>query len=162
MCCRSHWRRNSTRSMKTRNRETEIKWLDFLLMSIGSDKWKNVWEVREGVEALLPPHLIHRKKRTWSRGRRVTLLSFRQTLVGGVTRYAMKHGFVERSVPLQVGRHPENIGNHYLRLTAKGMQRFKRIRRYICISCLHTGITRPTDTKNSCCGHCHKRTLKFY
>jgi len=147
---------------RSKGKELEVRWLDILLMSIATDKWKNIWEVRERISALMPPHALYRKKRLWSRGRMVSMPSFSQTVIGGTIRYAIRNGFIERSVPIQINKKSGNIGNHSLRLTIKGMERCKRIRRYICLSCLHTGITRPTDIKNSCCGHCGRRTLRFY
>ena len=147
--------------MKTET-EDEFKWLDFLLMAIGTTTWKSIFEVRERFDEIIPPHLIYRKAPQYGRkNRQVTIVSLKLTELGGAVRYAMNKGFVERSVPIVSG-FPRNIGNYYMRLTSRGKKRLKRIRRYLCTKCLHSGITRPKKLKNAICGHCHSRHLTYY
>ena len=141
--------------------ELEFKWLDFLLMSVRDTTWKSIFEVRERFDEIIPPHLIYRKAPQYCRGRKSTILALKLTELGGAIRYAMKAGFVDRSVPISPG-FPRNIGNYQIRLTPKGKDRLKRIRRYLCTKCLHSGITRPKKLKNAICGHCHSRHLTYY
>jgi hypothetical protein len=146
---------------KAKFTEKEIKWLDLIVMSVGSSGWKSIFEVRELFDSLIPPYAIYRKASQWSRGRKATIQSLTLTHMGSSIRYAMRAGFVERTVPIH-SKFPRNIGNYHIRLTDKGKQRLKRIRRYLCLSCLSTNTTRAHVPENVICGHCRSHHVKFY
>jgi hypothetical protein len=155
--------------MKTRNKanEKEVRWLDYVVIAIGGTQWKSIFDVRERFDAILPPEAVHRKARMYSfrarSGGRLevsTIHSQKLTTVGSAIRYGVRHGYIERSIPIR--RKSGNIGNHYLRLTLKGEERLSRIRFYLCIDCLNTGLTRPRKPEHAICGHCRRRHLTFY
>lgn len=159
----ARWSKNSTPfPMKKReNHEPEIHWLDLIVMSIGTEQWKHVFEVWENFEAMIPPHAIYRKISPRNqRGRRATVRGHMVTWIGGITRYAIRNGIIERSIP--IGQASSAGGGYKLRLTDKGAQRLKRIKRYMCTDCLHFGISRALKDENRTCGHCGSRHLRLY
>jgi hypothetical protein len=147
--------------MKSKHGEEEIKWMDLVLTSIADTHWVNVFEVWEKFSAIIPPHMIYRKKRDVDRrgGNRtpVTVRSMLITRIGSTIRYAIRHKWVERTVPIRTS--VNNIGNYSLRLTAAGKARAQSIKSYFCRGCFHVGITRA---RNAVCGHCCSRHLTFY
>lgn len=140
--------------------------MDYLVLAIGGRDWKSIFDVRERMDQLLPPELLYRLYDTPGNRRRAakgwaTITGYKQSTTGYAIRRGMRAGLIERNVAINRGV-TRNIGNHYLRLSPRGITRLKRIRFYLCNDCLHTGITRAISSRNAACGHCHGYNLQFY
>jgi len=151
--------------MKAKAREKETRWLDYIILAVGEAGWKSIFEVRERLDQLLPPHAVYRLAPDYyHRGSvrvRATIHSKKLTVAGTSTRYGVRAGLLERSVPIRKD-FPNNLGNHYLRLTPKGKDRLHAIKFYQCADCLNTGLKHIKSRSDAKCGHCRSHNLKFY